>query len=272
MKGFLKVKIKRIILNVLIVIFAAIFCFSGYKLYEIWKTNDQVKQETSSLQQYLKPSLPAQDTEESTDPNAGREVFSPDWAGLQAANPNILGWIIVPGTDISYPIVQGGDNSYYLTHTAMGESNYIGAVFMDTYSNRDFSGDNTIIYAHSVDIGGMFTQLDKFKDQQFFDSHPYFWILTPEQNYRCAIMTFTLADSSYAVYTIDYGDYEQEITDEIWDQAYFRRDLGTIVGRRLVSLSTCDLAYGYSSAQRLVLTAILRPYDEPVYMDMVTES
>lgn len=264
-------KLKKIILNVLMVVCVAIFCFSGYKLYDIWQTNNQVKQETSSLQQYLKPSLPAADDGEEADPNANREVFSPDWAGLQAANPNILGWIIVPGTDISYPIVQGSDNSYYLTHTAMGESNYIGAVFMDAYSNRDFSGDNTLIYAHSVDIGGMFTQLDKFKDQSFFDNHKYFWILTPEQNYRCAIMSFTLADASYAVYTIDYGDYDQEVTDQIWDQAYYKRDLGTIVGRQLVSLSTCDLAYGYSSAQRLVLTAILTDYNEPIYTDMVTE-
>lgn len=275
---------KKVLQNIFLAICIVVFCFSSYKLYEVWKTQNQVKEETSSLSQYLKPApapaepaAPEESAEDSTqsapaqkeEAKPERLVYTPDWAGLQAQNPDILGWIIVPGTNISYPVVQGKDNVWYLTHTAMGESNYIGAVFMDATAPRDFSDSNTIIFAHSVDIGGMFTDLDKFEDKAFFENHPVFWLLTPEQNYQCKIFAFTEANPSSAIYTVDYGDYAKEVLQEVKDQALYYRDEGDLKDKHLVSLSTCNLDYGFNSNQRLVLSAVLDKYNEPVYADMV---
>ncbi|MFR0925048.1 MAG: hypothetical protein ACLSGI_10835 [Butyricicoccaceae bacterium] len=40
-----------------------------------------------------------------------------DLPALQQVNSDVIGWIAIPGTEISYPLVQGADNDYYLTHT-----------------------------------------------------------------------------------------------------------------------------------------------------------
>ena len=40
-----------------------------------------------------------------------------DLPALQQVNSDVIGWIAIPGTEISYPLVQGTDNDYYLTHT-----------------------------------------------------------------------------------------------------------------------------------------------------------
>lgn len=254
---------KKKLINILMVICVCIFAFSAWKLYEVWAGDQQIKQETSALQAYLNPS-----TEDSGDDSEeARDIFSPDWAGLQAQNPDILGWIIVPGADISYPVVQGTDNAYYLTHTALKEENRVGAVFLDYMVSRDLTSDNSIIYAHSVDIGGMFTNLDKFKDQTFFDDHPYFWLLTPEQNYRCDIFAFTEATEASAIYTVDFGDYADTVIDQMLEQAMYVRTSINPRSELLISLSTCNLDYGYHSNQRLVLSAVLTKYDEPVYAD-----
>lgn len=35
---------------------------------------------------------------------------------LQEQNEDIVGWIEIVGTNINYPVLQGDDNTYYMTH------------------------------------------------------------------------------------------------------------------------------------------------------------
>ena len=35
---------------------------------------------------------------------------------LQNENPDIVGWLEIENTDISYPVLQGSDNSFYMNH------------------------------------------------------------------------------------------------------------------------------------------------------------
>ena len=41
-------------------------------------------------------------------------------------NPDTIGWIRVPDTNIDYPIVQGEDNDFYLNHDFYGKGEYCG--------------------------------------------------------------------------------------------------------------------------------------------------
>lgn len=104
-----------------------------------------------------------------------------DFAALQKEMPDIVGWIRVPGTRIDYPIVQGDDNSYYLKHDVSGARRAHGAVFLDADCDSRFLGRNEIIYGHNMKDGSMFKDLLKFREQDFFESHRYFIIETPER-------------------------------------------------------------------------------------------
>ena len=67
-----------------------------------------------------------------------------DFEGLQAVNPDVIGWIDIPGLSISYPVVQGTDNAYYLHHLFTGEYNSSGSIFADCHNQPDFTDQNTI--------------------------------------------------------------------------------------------------------------------------------
>ena len=50
---------------------------------------------------------------------------------LQKENPDVVGWIEIEGTNINYPVLQGTDNSYYMTHNYKKEEAKDGSIFLD---------------------------------------------------------------------------------------------------------------------------------------------
>ncbi|MCL2588588.1 MAG: class B sortase, partial [Oscillospiraceae bacterium] len=69
-----------------------------------------------------------------------------DFEALQEINPHIVGWLVLEGTPINLPLVQGENNYHYLEHLFDGTRNRSGTLFVDTYNRPGFVDDNTIIY------------------------------------------------------------------------------------------------------------------------------
>ena len=78
-------------------------------------------------------------------------------------NKDIVAWIKVPGTKVSYPIVQGKDNSTYLHRTFHKKYNPSGCIFLDYKCKKDFMSDNNVIYGHHMRDGSMFATFVKYK-------------------------------------------------------------------------------------------------------------
>ncbi len=104
-----------------------------------------------------------------------------DFSKLLGVNPDTVGWLLIPGTKINYPIVQTIDNDKYLHTGFNGEENVAGTLFLDFESESDFSGKNNVIYGHNMKNGTMFRDLIQFKDKDFFESHKYFQIYTSDR-------------------------------------------------------------------------------------------
>ena len=49
---------------------------------------------------------------------------------LQEENSDIIGWIEIEGTSINYPVLQGTDNEYYMTHNYKKEKSKNGSIFL----------------------------------------------------------------------------------------------------------------------------------------------
>lgn len=181
-----------------------------------------------------------------------------DWESLYQINPDIIGWIVIPGTNIDYPIVQCEDNSTYLNRTFSGEKNKCGAIFTDCENRADFGDLNTIIYGHNMKDGSMFRPLNEYRDKAFYDEHQEVWILTPFWQRKYCIISAHLAQATSDTFSIAFADqdaYVRHIGREV-EQSFYDTGRGYNVSLPMVTLSTCN---GVRSSKRMVLVC------QPIY-------
>ena len=89
-------------------------------------------------------------------------------ADLNAQNNDFFGILSIDGL-INEPVVQGDNNSFYLSHSFTKEPERKGCLFAD-YRYR-YGNNNLVIYGHNNYDGRGFSILSKYKDSLFAESH-----------------------------------------------------------------------------------------------------
>ena len=246
-----KEKIKRtagdIIRNLILVIAIGVFAFSAFQLGKIFLEYKAGTDEYNRVREYVTVTepKPEQEQEETqTEPEAEEAKPVPpqvDFDSLKAINPDVIGWIQIEGTSISYPIMKGTDNEYYLKHTFEGNYNAAGSIFIDYTNNSNFEDCNTIIYGHNMKNGSMFGLLRKhFKDQESVPGR-YIWICTPDKNYRYEIFSSHVVDAAGEVYTLFSAPDEQfaSYLEKMKSQSLVDFQTEVTAEDKVITLSTC---------------------------------
>lgn len=169
-----------------------------------------------------------------------------DFEKLTSQYPDVYAWIVVPGTNIDYPIVQrAGDNSYYLNHTIDGQRKTAGSIYTEDYNAKDFQDPNTVIYGHNMKNGSMFKTLHRFRDKQFFDEHREIIVYQENKILTYKIFAAYVYDNRHLLLSFDYED--ENIYRNYLNNILTKRDMSsnidTTVGvtekDRIITLSTC---------------------------------
>lgn len=152
---------------------------------------------------------------------------------LQSVNPDVVGWIHIPDTDISYPLLQVNDNDFYLKHSWDGEKNVCGSIFLDKRST--INDWNTVIYGHNMRNGSMFGGLKKYQDEDFAKEHKELYVVYEGEIRKFSYVTTFEADLEGIPYV--FGDFDSEKKEQ------FKTELLNITGANVdgpvLSLSTC---------------------------------
>ena len=64
---------------------------------------------------------------------------------LQEENPDIVGWLEIEGTSINYPVLQGDDNEYYMTHNYKKQKSKNGSIFLTKDYDWSIPSSNLLI-------------------------------------------------------------------------------------------------------------------------------
>ena len=167
-----------------------------------------------------------------------------DFQTLTEINDDVIGWIYMEAIDsINYPIVQGVNNETYLHHTYEGNYNFAGTIFIDYENSRDFSDCNTFVYGHNMKNGSMFAQLKKYVNtKDTFEKSRYFWILTPDADYRYEIIaayTTGVKSETYILFK-QPGEKFFEYINNIREWSAIETTSRTLTTQaKVVTLSTC---------------------------------
>lgn len=172
------------------------------------------------------------------------EDFSVDFEALKEINPDVVGWIRFENMDISYPIVHGTDNDYYLTHSFDKQEIKCGSIFMEAENAADFSDDNTFIYGHNMKDKSMFAKLNQFKDEQIYKENPEFLIYTENGIYRYSIFSCYVADISWDSFTYQFASDEAygEWLETVTDRSLYDTGIVPKQEQKTVTLMTCTSA------------------------------
>jgi sortase B len=233
---------------VFIVLALVIAVFLIYKYVNADKHNDAIGEVAG---------LAAEVADETVAPDAGMDDLKLNWDALKAINPDIVGWIMIPDTRINYPIVQTGDNDFYLTHLSDKTPSDAGAIFLDSENDPAVAGWNNIIYGHNLLDGSMFAALKSYSDQGFFDSHRTVLLATPEKNYRLEVRAALVCDADDRIRRFgfsDRADFESYV-DILLEYAVINEFAEGEVPENLYCLATCTSA-DYSK-RTLILASVV---------------
>ena len=214
---------------------------------------------TSVLNEYHKAertyrNIQADFTEDEANDSDG--AFNIDWEKLKTLNPDVVAWIDIPGTKISYPVLQGKDNNEYLRRDIEHKYSRAGCIFIDSENEHPFEDYNTIIYGHNLQSSSiMFSNLKKFSKTSYAEAHPIVYIYLPDETcleYKVFSFHKVKADNS-EIYCTDVSNIASFLR-AVQKHNQLNPDIDENGIKSVITLSTCTNA---DQNERYVLHAVL---------------
>lgn len=268
------------IMTLLMLAALGVFVYSGYMLYGFYKDYKTGSDEYDNLESSYALENSADDYDALEDDDAvqriqglevvtteenGEEVTLPamknpiDFAELKAVNEDIVGWLKIRALDISYPVVHGEDNDFYLHRTFEKTDNFAGCLFVNCYNKPDLTDQNTVIYGHNMKNLSMFGKLKQFRDEEVFNKSKYFWIYTPDFIYQYRIFSAAVVNKTGLTYQTSFTDeeFDEFITYACEHSEVDSSGVEVTQEDRIVTLSTCT---GDSSTRFAVMGKLVQVY------------
>lgn len=251
---------KSIITKVVLVICIVAFLISAFFVVKYFVDKHNSEKAYEELQNKV---------EQTTEPTT--EEPKPDYSEAVEKNAETVGWITIPGTNVNFPVVQTIDNSYYMNHNFENKKEFRGAIFMD-YRNDPVNLDaNTIIYGHNAYDGTVFSDIDNYRDIDYFKEHPVIEFNTLDKYYKWKIyavfVTNQIAseDNGYIfnyIYPHLEGENFEGYIEEVNKRTLYHTGVDIEDGDKLLTLQSCtrvlDLSNYRAKTSIVVLARAVR--------------
>lgn len=171
-------------------------------------------------------------------------------------NDDIVGKLVIEGTNINEPILKSNDNNYYLNHNAYGNYQAEGSIYEDY---RTSIGDKKIlIFGHSSPGWDVpFNELEKYYDKSFYDNHKFISIYSEQgiDTYEIFSVYVETSDFTYMNLLISDDTYN-EYLKKYQSNSMYQTDVEVNAGDNILILQTCSNHPKYSNYKKKYLLVI----------------
>ena len=165
-------------------------------------------------------------------------------------NTDIVGWLEIENTSINYPVLQGTDNEYYMTHNYKKQKSKNGSIFLTKDYDWSIPSSNLLIYGHNLNNGTMFQELLKYEKESFYQQHPVIRFTTENEDAEYEIIAVLKARVYYKseknvfryYYFVNAKTQEEynEFVENAKKESLYSIDKTAKFGEQLITLSTCS--------------------------------
>ena len=169
---------------------------------------------------------------------------------LKKTNQDIVAWLEIPNSNISFPVLQGTDNDYYMTHTYNKQYSSDGSIFLDKDFKWEPQSSNFLIYGHNNKNGNMFQDLLQYKDENYYKEHQRIRLTTEKEDKEYEILSAFLSRVYYKneenvfryYYFINAESQEEynKFIEESKKASLYDTGVTAEYGEQLLTLSTCE--------------------------------
>jgi sortase B len=219
--------INRVVDWIFIVFFLLVLLFCLYAIYD----SAMVYEEASSSGK-VKEFVLEED-------NDGRRKI--DFDSLLAVSKDVMGWIVLDGTNVDQMVLHGDDNNFYLSHSYGGKYAIAGSAFMDSQNSRDWNDAYILIFGHNMNDDLMFGQLRRYHEKDFFDEHQTGMLYTPHGDYKLRVEAELIVNKDAGeIYSVTQS--RKDATPFLnYVNTHADQKRGTLdPSRKYVALSTCQ--------------------------------
>lgn len=171
---------------------------------------------------------------------------------LKKENSDTIAYLHIPGTKVSYPVMQTVNNkNYYLNHSFSKENSFMGVPYLDERCSID-SSTNLFIYGHNITGKRMFGELINYTSESYYEKHKKMILTTEteEKEYKIFCVMRVAGDSEFYSFTDAENEEEyKSIINQLVSKSIYDCSAninGVTMKNQLMTLSTCADASGKS--------------------------
>jgi len=227
---------KKMVINVMQLIFIIIIIYSLFKIVQ-WHNNNK---QSEKIMREISNSIIV---EKNKDDKSVEDNYKINFKALKEANNDTVGFLKVKGTEIEYPVVKGNNNDFYLNHSFDKSSNAAGWIFVDYRNKLDGTDKNVIIYGHNRRDGSMFYTLKSILNKDWYEKKENLKVnfITEAENavYEVFSVYEIEAENYYTKTNFNTSDEYTKFLETIKKRSKKDFDINLTSEDKILTLSTC---------------------------------